>query len=680
MDMIVNSLYSNKDIFMRELVSNASDALDKARFLSIERPTVLSSNKRLEIRIKSDVPSKTLIIEDDGIGMTSKELIHNLGTIARSGTAKFVEALQDQSINDNTNQIGQFGVGFYSVFLISDKVRVQSKHPDSIRQWIWESVAGSHQFKVYRDELDDIGRGTRITLTVKDEYKDYLDPTKIQGIIKQYSEFLTFPINLWLAEDVDKQTLDDAMTQKRQEFENRKAKDEARNPQKVEPVFKTEWKREWKYALINDRKPLWQRDPKGIADDEYNQFYKSSFKEFLDPLAHSHFSVEGMYEFKGLIFIPGLAPFDFSRDTQNHTKSIRLYVKRVFISDSFQEELVPTWLSFIKCIVDSADLPLNVSREILQESRIVRTIRRQIVSRSLTMIKNLQSDESKSKTFWESFGKNIKMGIVEDSSNRDELSRLCRFHTSHSSSLETNKTVDSYEVTTLASYLTRMKPEQAGIYYFATNNLKAAIKAPFVERLIKKDYEILLMNDPLDEYVVMNLARFKSPDSDQEYTLIDVTRENAGIEDHAEARDEVIEEQKKFHQLCLFIKNVLGEKVEKVTLSTRLDSSPCVLVTSKFGWSANMEQIMKAQAGADARAYEYMRGRRSMEINPRNYINRNLLEEIKKNEDSEKARTAVEFMYQTALLTSGFELDDPQAFSTTIFSLLERSLDSKASD
>jgi heat shock protein beta len=454
--MIVNSLYSNKDVFLRELISNASDALDKLRFLSIENPEFLHGKPELEIRIKAHEATNSLIIEDDGIGMTREELINNLGRIACSGTANYVEALKENQDTINLNQIGQFGVGFYSVFLVANKVRLQTRHPNSDKQWRWVSVSGSHQYELCYDEDSDLVRGTRISLQLKDECKDYLNTTKLQGLIKQYSEFIAFPIKLWIADDIDKQVQDDEMTKKRQEFEDKKANEEGREPTKVEPVMKTQWDKEWKFSVMNDSKPIWQRNPKDVSNDEYCQFYKETFKEFLDPLKYSHFCVEGMYEFKGIIFIPGLAPFDASRDTRTSTKNIRLYVKRVFISETF-DELVPNWLSFVKGVVDSADLPLNVSRELLQECRIVRTIRKQIVSRSLAMITSIQEDKEKSKTFWESFGKEIKMVIVEDSANRYELARLCRFHTSYQSSSETNDPNDASAMSTLDSYVSRMK-------------------------------------------------------------------------------------------------------------------------------------------------------------------------------------------------------------------------------
>jgi len=344
-------------------------------------------------------------------------------------------------------------------------------------------------------------------------------------------------------------------------------------------------------------------------------------------------------------------------------------VKRVFISDSFQSELVPSWLSFVKGVIDSSDLPLNVSREILQESRIVRTIQKQIVSRSLTMIKSIQDVKDKSNTFWESFGKNIKMGIVEDSSNRDELAKICRFITSFTNTTVSTELEVVNNLTTLEDYAARLKEAQKGIYYFATKNIKTASKAPFVEKLVEKGYEILFITDPLDEYVVMNLAKYKTADGSKTLDLLDVTREHVGM---TESRVEDALE-KDSEELCGILKEVLNEKVEKVTVTTRLHSFPCVLVTSKFGWSANMERIMKAQAGTDARAYEYMRGRRSLEINPKSRLIRSLLD-IARDKGVHRVRHHLEFMYQVALINSGFDLEDPHSFARTVYSLLEERL------
>jgi len=671
MDMIVNSLYSNKDVFLRELISNSSDALDKVRLASIKHPEVLQGRHELGIRIKALDDANTLIIEDDGIGMTREELINNLGTIASSGTAKFVESLNETKDSNSSNQIGQFGVGFYSVFLVANKVKVQSLHPNETRQWVWTSTSGSHRYEVYADELGEPILGTRITLHLKDDSKEYLNATKLKSLIKQFSEFITFPIKIWLADDIDKQVVDELMSKKRQEFEDKKAKEEGREPSKVEPVMKTEWGKEWKYLLINDSKPLWQKNPKEVSIAEYNQFYKETFKEFLEPLAYTHYSVEGMYEFKGLIFIPGLAAFDVSRDVRSNTNNIRLYVKKVFLGDSFHEELVPNWLSYIKGVIDSADLPLNVSRELLQESRVIRTIRKQIVTRCLSMITSLQDDKEKWKKFWDSFGKEIKLGVVEDNINRLELARVCRFQTSYQYS--TSSDDSTRNMSTLDEYVCRMKTGQEAIYFFATYNLKTALKVPFVERLIKTGYEVLFLTDPLDEYVAMNLAKYSSTDSTKEYALIDVTRENIDISNlKLEESNEKM--QKKFDDLCGFIKFTLKDKIDKVIISSRLDSSPCVLVTSKFGWSANMERIMKAQAGSDARAYEYMRGKRSMEINTGSKMICSLRDEIKKDKESNKARDIVNFMFQTSLLTSGFDLEDPQTFAKTVYGLMERSM------
>jgi heat shock protein beta len=673
MDMIVNSLYSNKDVFLRELISNASDALDKVRFVSIERPEILGDKKELEIRIKAAETSNILTIEDDGIGMTREELINNLGTVASSGTAKFIETMNDQRESEGSNLIGQFGVGFYSSFLVADKVTVQTRHPDFDKQWVWVSTSGSHQYKVFEDDSETLVRGTRISLQLKDDCKEYLNTLKLQGLVKQYSEFITFPIKLWLDDDVDTQVVDDEMTTKRQTFEDKKAKEEGREPIKVETVMKTEWKKAWKYASMNETKPIWQKSPKEVSSEEYNQFYKETFKEFIDPLGYTHYCVEGMYELKGILFVPGIAPFDATRDTRKNTTNIRLYVKKVFISDSFNGELVPGWLSYLKGVVDCADLPLNVSRELLQESRIMRTIRKQILTRALALLKSLQDDNDKWSIFWDAFGKEIKMGVVEDSTARTELSRLCRFYSSIQSTETTSDSRNVNNMSTLDSYVSRMKKGQNSIFYLATNNTKTPTNVPFVEKLVKEGYEVLLMTDPLDEYVAMNLGKFTSSDSTKEFELVDVTRENVelGGGDELESKNKITEEYK---ELCDFIKGVLTDKVEKVILSSRLASSPCVLVASKFGWSANMERIMKAQAGADARAHEYMRGKRSLEINPSSKIIQCLLQEVTEKKDVEKARDAVEFMYQAALITSGYELDNPQEFAMTVYSLIEKSL------
>jgi heat shock protein beta len=382
-----------------------------------------------------------------------------------------------------------------------------------------------------------------------------------------------------------------------------------------------------------------------------------------------------MYELKGILFIPGIAPFDATRDTRKNTTNIRLYVKKVFISDSFNGDLVPGWLSYLKGVIDCADLPLNVSRELLQESRIMRTIRKQIVTRALALLKSLQDDNEKWSTFWDAFGKEIKMGIVEDSTARTELSRLCRFYSSIQPTETTSDSRNVNNMTTLDSYVSRMKEGQNSIFYFATNNIKTSINVPFVEKLVKEGYEVLLMSDPLDEYVAMNLGKFTSSNSTTEFELVDVTRENVELGgDELESNSQNVEEYK---ELCEFMKGVLKDKVEKVVLSSRLALSPCVLVASKFGWSANMERIMKAQAGADARAYEYMRGKRSMEINPSSKIIQCLLREVTEKKDVEKARDAVEFMYQAALITSGYELDNPQEFAMTVYSLIEKSLYNK---
>jgi len=368
-----------------------------------------------------------------------------------------------------------------------------------------------------------------------------------------------------------------------------------------------------------------------------------------------------------------IAPFDVIHDTRSNITNIRLYVKKVFISDSFNGNLVPGWLSYLKGVIDCTDLPLNVSRELLQESRIMRTIRKQIVTKALALFKSLQDDKDKWSIFWETFGKKIKMGIVEDNIIRTKLARLCRFYSSFrfSEIIAISNNIDN--MSTLDLYVSRMKKGQNNIYFYATNNITTSINVPFVEKLVKEGFEVLLMTDPLDEYVAMNLGKFMSINGFIEFELVDVTRENTELDDtdEIEEKNNLNEEYK---ELCDFIKGVLKNKVEKVMVSSRLSSSPCVLMSSKFGWSANMERIMKAQAGADTRAHEYMRGKRSLEINPGSQMIRCLLQEVKKNKEIKKARDAAEFMYQTSLLTSGYELDNPQEYAKTVYSLIEKSI------
>merc|ERR1719421_1332486 len=412
------------------------------------------------------------MIRDTGIGMTRQELLDALGTIANSGTAKFAAALKESQESHDANLIGQFGVGFYSAFLVADRVRVQTKSHKEGEQWVWEGKSGSTTYSVEPDTSgEDLVRGTQITLFVREESHDVCSHLKLQELIRQYSNFIEFPISLWASKSVSRQVEDAEATKKAQE-EADKALGEGEEPKPVDPVMKTEYDTVFDWATQNDTKPLWLRSPKEVEEEEYNAFFKSTFKEFLDPVAHNHFNVEGTIEFSGMIFIPGTAGFDQSGEMMQ-SRNIKLYVKRVFISDEFDDSLMPRYLSFVKGVVDSSDLPLNVSREILQESRVTRIVRKQLVKRTLDTLKQLagREDQTSWNTFWEAFGRNLKLGVIEDAANREALSKLLRFPTSHGE-----------EQTSLADYVSRMKEGQQGIFFLpaATKDAAEVFPAPGV--------------------------------------------------------------------------------------------------------------------------------------------------------------------------------------------------------
>lgn len=645
MNLIVHSLYSHKEIFLRELVSNASDALDKLRFSSVTDPSLLGDAGDLEIRIKPDPELGTITISDTGIGMTREELIDCLGTIAQSGTSKFLNALKENKDLGNDNSlIGQFGVGFYSAFLVADKVRVSTKSPRSDKQYIWEAAADSSSY-VIKEETDpakQISRGTEITLYLKDDDKyEFTEPSRVQGLVKNYSQFVSFPIYTWQEK---------SRTVEVEEEEEPKEGEET-PPEKKK---KTKTEKYWDWELANETKPIWMRNPKEIEKDQYNEFYKKTFNEFLDPLAHTHFTTEGEVEFRSVIYIPGMAPMNNEDVVNPKTKNIRLYVKRVFISDDFDGELFPRYLSFVKGVVDSNDLPLNVSREILQESRIVRIMRKRLVRKTFDMIQELADSENKEdyRKFWENFGKFVKLGCIEDTGNHKRITPLLRFFSSKSED----------ELISLDEYIDNMDEKQNAIYYIATDSLKSAKSAPFLEKLVQKDIEVLYLVEPIDEVAIQNLQTYK------EKKFVDVSKEDLELGDTDEAKER--ENQQEYVLLCDWMKQQLGDKVAKVQISNRLSSSPCVLVSGKFGWSANMERLMRAQTLGDTSTLEFMRGRRIMEVNPDHPIIKDLNAACKNAPDSTEARRAVDLLYETSLISSGFTPDSPAELGGKIYEMM----------
>ncbi|XP_073137695.1 heat shock protein 90-5, chloroplastic [Henckelia pumila] len=652
LDLIVHSLYSHKEVFLRELVSNASDALDKLRFLSVTEPSLLGDAGELEIRIKTDPDNGTITITDTGIGMTKEELIECLGTIAQSGTSRFLKALKDnKEVGADNSLIGQFGVGFYSAFLVAEKVVVTTKSPRSDKQYIWEAMADSSSY-VIREETDpakSLARGTQITLYLREDDKyEYSEATKIQNLVKNYSQFVSFPIYTWQEKS---RTVEVDEEEEPKEGEEKTEEEKKRTKKTINEKY-------WDWELANETKPIWMRNPKEVEKDQYQEFYKKTFNEFLDPLVHTHFTTEGEVEFRSVLYIPGMAPLNNEDVINPKTKNIRLYVKRVFISDDFDGELFPRYLSFVKGVVDSDDLPLNVSREILQESRIVRIMRKRLVRKTFDMIQDLSESDNKEdyKKFWENFGKFMKLGCIEDSGNHKRLTPLLRFFSSKSEE----------ELISLDDYVENMSENQKAIYYLATDSLKSAKTAPFVEKLVQKGIEVLYLIEPIDEVAIQNLQTFK------EKKFVDISKEDLelGDEDEVEQR----ETKQEYNLLCDWIKQQLGDTVAKVQVSKRLSSSPCVLVSGKFGWSANMERLMRAQALGDTSSLEFMRGRRILEINPEHPIIKDLNAACKNAPDSTDAKRAIELLYDTALISSGFTPDSPAELGNKIYEMMAMAL------
>lgn len=591
LSLVINSLYSNKDIFLRELLSNASDALDKLRFAALTEPELNPEGQPSRIFIRPDRDAKTLTIGDTGIGMSAEQLTKELGTVAHSGSRAFLEKLEEAKKGD-VNIIGQFGVGFYSAYLVADRVEVTSRAAGAAEAHLWTSD-GAETFTLEAASRDTAG--TSVVLHLKEDCQDFLDEFALRALVKRYSDFLDYPIELDLKDK--------------------------------EP------------EVLNEGKAVWQRSPSEVSKEQYEEFYKHLTHDHEPPLAHRHFRIEGTQLFSGLVFVPKRAPFDLFHPESTH--GVRLYVKRVFIMDDC-DELLPRWMRFVKGVVDSEDLPLNVSREILQDSKLVKVIRKQVVKQVFDALDGVADEDSEQyDEIWRAFGSVLKEGLHFEPEQRDRLIPLLRYESTRADGL-----------TSLAGYKERMVEGQPAIYYVIGESRAAVARSPHLEVLKKRNYEVLFMTDPVDQFAVAGLDEYEGT------KLVSVTDADLKLDDADETPKEDLDE------LRAFMRARLQEDVSEVRVSTRLTDSPVCLVIPEGGVAPHVERFLRAtQEGLP-------KTKRILEINPEHDVIRNLETLRGQDPSSPKLGEWVDLLLDQALLAEGSPIDDPARFATRLTSLL----------
>ncbi len=622
LSLVINSLYSHKEIFLRELLSNASDALDKQRFAMVTQPDEGGDDTPLRIRISFDSDAGTITIADNGIGMTADELVRNLGTVAHSGSKQLMAQLREQKEKKDLNLIGQFGVGFYSAYLVSDRVEVISRaaHAEAAHRWVSDAKSSFTVGPAERDE-----RGTTIICHLKEDQREFASNWRIRELVRRYSDYIGHPIELEVTE---------------KEGEGDDAKDVV------------------KWEVVNQARALWQRPAKEITDEQYEEFYKHLTHDWEGPLARKHFQIEGTLLFTGLLFVPKRPPWGLFTAEAKH--GVRLHVKRVFIMDEC-EELLPRWLRFVRGVIDSDDLPLNVSREILQDSHVVRTIRKQVVKQTLDMLDKLaQDDPDAYEKFWENYGVVLKEGLHFEPKHKDRLAKLVRFGSSAKPGL-----------VSLEEYVERMPENQTAIYY-ALGTSRAVVEAsPHLEAIKKQGYEILYMTDTVDQWAVSGLGEFQdkklvsamSADLDLDDGKGDES--DAGDGEKSDDKADTAAKEVELQPLLSHIRSVLQEKVEKVRVSERLTDSPVCLVIPEGGLQPHIERLLRAQQA------DLPPTKRILEVNPDHALIRSLHELHGRDAKNPDVKEWIEMLYEQALLAEGSPVDNPVEMAARLTKLLE---------
>jgi molecular chaperone HtpG len=613
LNLVIHSLYTNREIFLRELISNASDAIDRVRFDALSDKALLEDDPEWKIKIIPDKAAKTLTVSDNGIGMTMEELDSNLGTIASSGTKRFINEMKERGGELPPELIGQFGVGFYSAFMVADKVTVLTRRAGTAKGegLKWES-AGTGSYTI--DTVEKEGRGTDVVLHLKDEddMEQFLEPWRIRRIVTTYSNFVEHPVVM----DVEKTEGDG---------------DDA----KTTVVEET----------LNSRKAIWARAKNEVTDEEYHEFYKHVSHDFMDPARTIHWKAEGTTEFSALLYIPQKAPFDmFTPEPQK--RGVHLYVRRVYITDNC-EALVPNYLRFLRGVVDSSDLPLNVSRETLQEERVIRVMSKNIIRKVIdTLLDMMENDREAYVQFWTEFGRVIKEGVHSDLANREKLQDLLLF--------ETTKT-DPGTLVSLKEYIERMPENQKEIYYLSGPSRQALEKSPLLEAFAKRDVEVVFMTDPIDEWIVQAMISY---DEKPVKSIAKGDIDLSGIDEETNQEDEKAAE--KYADLVAFLKDELKDKVKDIKVSSRLTESACCLVSGEMDMGVHMEKILKALQK------DVPTAKRILEINPEHGLIQNMESMVKDNSRHLQLKEYADILFDQAALTAGLEIEDPSAFAQRI--------------